>query len=218
MPSKSGSLILRVLMMSPRNEAEIKPVEMKGTIYYVDKYFKLASVAFHKRQYSLALKYAKRAQEISSSGNDVAPGSDDDYAIKRRSSECVELQADCELALGRDVKAVELYRSTISARALLYDNDKHLSVAKCVSAVSNVYRRHHAYSLALHYALYLRDICDQNGLAVSAEMAMALTHIAMVKRCQELYDEAYDLEVLALQMRRSELGDNHPAVARSYHG
>jgi hypothetical protein len=217
---KSGHLVLRVLMVTPQQPEASSCVEQKDTYYYVDKYFKLSFVAYRKRQYSLALKYAKRGEEISSSDDTPSQpscASGKAKAITKLSSECVELQADCELAMGRDVKAVELYRNTISMRVALYSNDKHMSIAKCVSAVSNIYRRHHAYSLALHYALYLRDICDHNGLAISAEMAMALSHIAMVKRCQELFEEACDLEMLALQMRRTELGDKHPAVARSYH-
>ena len=210
------SLRLRVMTKSP-----LDPISTpkKDASYFVDKYWKLALVAYHKRQYNLCVKYTKRACEIGGSSKQSGPptASPPGLALQSVFSDCQELQADCEVALGRDVKAVELYRSAVTIRSALHSDDKHVSVAKCVSSLCHIYRRHKAFSLALHYALYLQDICLHNAMGISIEMAMALSHVASVKQAQGLRGEAQETEKRALEMRISLLGSYHPAVARSLH-
>ena len=219
----SSHLRLRV-MKPPAPEEPTRPPlqpdtqkERKDVTYFVDKYLKLAGDAYQKRQFTLALKYAKRAAEIGSAAPCPNPSSPSTHTLRSKLADSSEFQADCELSLGRDKEALELYRQAASMRATLYHTDKHLSLAGCISNVCRIYRRHHAYSLALHYALYLRDIYQYNGMTESVHMAMALSHVSAVKKCQGLYTEALELEKEGLNMRLRILSGTHPAVARSYH-
>mmetsp|Transcript_16549 Transcript_16549/g.24894 ORF Transcript_16549/g.24894 Transcript_16549/m.24894 type:complete len:491 (-) Transcript_16549:171-1643(-) len=206
----SAPAVLRLRTMSTcstvkdqRKDNNVK----KSATFFAAKFLKLSKEAYKKRHYHEALQLASRGFEVVSTS--AGPSS------IRCQAGCLEVQADCELAVGRDMRAAELYKEVIKLRSQVYRDEHHISLMRPVDTLSRIYRRHKAFTFAIHHATHLCDICSKNNLAVSRQMASGLANLARIRRAQGLLNECFLLEVEAFQMRVSVLGRRHPSVAQS---
>lgn len=208
-------MILRFLVSKTTEELEMEAkmldhnTKRKNAEHYSSSFYRLAQDAYRKRKYDVSLQYSHRGAEVASSMDSIN--------LKKLRATCLEIQGDSEIALGRDTNAIELFKQVVVLRSDAYGHVHHMSVARAIDTLSRIYRRHAAYTLALHYGTYLYEICHHNSLSVSKQMASAMSNMAKIRRAQGLLNEAFLLEVEAFQMRVSVCGRNSCCSARSLH-
>jgi tetratricopeptide (TPR) repeat protein len=222
-------LKLRILVGKTAEEIEMESkiqedsFRQKNSLYYATNFYSLAQDTHHKHHYNMSLQYLHKAYQLASSSlpstsNPSSSSSPSLPATKRLSKLmacCRELQGFNYLSLGQDIHAIEYFQDTIKIRRQVYQNDLHFSIYKSVDTLSRIYRRHSIFSQSLFYAQLLIDICHENKMQHSSQMANALSNLAKVKRSQLLLNDSFLLEMESFQLRVMIFGYHHESIGIS---
>jgi tetratricopeptide (TPR) repeat protein len=225
-------LKLRILIGKTSEEIEMESrvqeelLRYKNALYYATNFYSLAQDTHQKHHYQMSLQYLHKAYQLASTSTSSAslsssssPSSSPSLPLIKRLFKlmacCRELQGMNYLSLGQDIHAIEYFQETIQLRQQIYENEFHFSIYKSIDTLSRIYRRHSIFSQSLFYAQLLIDLCHQNHLQHSSQMANAISNLAKIKRSQLLLNDSFLLEIESFQLRVMIFGSCHESIGMS---